>query len=121
MYGKIFESIYEGTLCGKWEAIVTFQQMIVLCNADGEIEMTPEAISAKTTIPLDIIKKGIKVLESPDPYSRTPGEEGRRIVLLDESRPWGWRIVNHKLYRNKGNHTNRREYMREYMRNRRKK
>lgn len=99
MYGKIFDSMYEGTLYGHWEAIVTLQQMLVLCDSAGTIDMTPQAISARTSIPLEIITKGVKVLSDPDPYTRTPGEEGRRIVLLDDHRPWGWRIVNHAVYR----------------------
>lgn len=99
MYGKIFDSMYEGTLYGQWEAIVTFQQMIVLCDQDGVIDMTPHAIAARTSIPLEIIKKGLSILEAPDPYSRTPGQEGRRIELLDGHRPWGWHIINHDKYR----------------------
>ena len=98
MYGKVFDSMYEGTLYGHWEAIVTLQQMLVLCNMDGVVDMTPQAISARTSIPLEIITKGIVVLSEPDPYSRTPGEEGKRIALLDQLRPWGWRIVNHAKY-----------------------
>ena len=98
MYGKIFDSMYEGTLYGHWEAIVSLQQMLVLCNQDGVIDMTPQAIAARTSIPYDIIAKGIATLSEPDPYSRTPDEEGRRIILLDEHRPWGWRIVNYEKY-----------------------
>ena len=98
MYGKVFTSIYQGTLYGQWEALVTFIQMIVLCDADGMIDMTPHAISARTSIPLDIIMKGIGVLEAPDPYSRTPDQEGRRIERIDAHRPWGWHIVNHDMY-----------------------
>ena len=100
MYGKIFDSMYEGTLYGHWQAIVTFQQMIVLADADGVVDMTPQAIAARTSIPLEIIQAGIKVLEAPDQYSRTPDEDGKRIELLDEHRPWGWHIVNHEKYKN---------------------
>ncbi len=99
MYGKIFASMYDGTLYGHWQAIVTFQQMIVLCDADGILDMTPQAMAARTSIPLEIIQQGIEVLEKPDPYSRTPGDDGRRIVRLDDHRPWGWRLVNHHVYR----------------------
>jgi hypothetical protein len=98
MYGKIFSSIYEGTLYGQWEALVTFQQFIVLCDADGIVDMTPPAIAARTSIPLEIITKGISILEKVDPYSRTPEQEGRRIELIDAHRPWGWHIVNHQKY-----------------------
>ena len=99
MYGKIFSTIYSGTLHGHWEAIVTMQQLIVLADADGIVDMTPPAICAHTSIPLDIIIKGLKVLSEPDPYTRTPGEDGRRIVLIDEHRPWGWQLVNYLKYK----------------------
>ena len=99
MYGKVFSSMYEGTLYGHWQAIVAFQQMIVLCDADGIVDMTPQAIAARTSIPLEIIQEGIRILEQPDEYTRTPGEDGKRIVRLDGHRPWGWRIVNHRVYR----------------------
>lgn len=98
MYGKIFESIYDGTLAGHWQAIVTMQQLIVLSSPDGVVDMTPEAIARRTTIPLEIITAGLEHLAKPDPYTRTPGEDGRRIVLLDDHRPWGWRLVNHGKY-----------------------
>lgn len=74
------------------------QQFIVLASPDGVVDMTPQAIAARTSFPLDLILKGIKILSEPDPYTRTPGEEGRRIVLIDDHRPWGWRIVNHGKY-----------------------
>lgn len=91
--------MYDGTLYGQWEAIVTFQQMIVLADADGIVDMTPQAIAARTSIPFEIIKKGLGTLEAPDPYSRTPGQDGRRIELIDAHRPWGWHIVNHEKYK----------------------
>lgn len=114
MFGKIFSSIYDGTLADNWQALITFQQMIVLCDQDGVLDMTPEAISRRTGIPLEHIKAGIAVLESPDLQSRTKGEEGRRIVPIDD-RGWGWLIVNHQKYRDLRNSQDRREYMREYM------
>lgn len=100
MYGKIFDSIYDGTLAEDWRALITFQQMIVLCDADGVIDMTAHAISRRTGIPIEHIEAGIKVLENPDPYSRTPGDDGRRIMRIDAHRPWGWYIVNHNKYKN---------------------
>jgi hypothetical protein len=99
MYGKIFDSMYKGTMYGHWEAIVTFQQMIVLSDSEGIVDYTPMALSATTSIPIEIITKGIEILSRPDPYSRTPGNEGKRIELLDSHRNWGWKIVNHKYYR----------------------
>jgi hypothetical protein len=108
--------MYKGTLAmvGPWEALVTFQQMIVLADKDGGVDMTADAISRETTIPLAIISKGIEALEKPDPESRTPAEEGRRIVRLAETRSWGWRIVNYEHYRRLKSEEERREYHRQY-------
>jgi len=99
MYGKIFDSMYDGTLVEDWRALITFQQMIVLCDADGTVDMTPHAISRRTGIPIEHIEAGIRILENPDPYSRTPSENGCRIQRLDDHRPWGWTIVNHEKYK----------------------
>ncbi|MGR3218621.1 MAG: hypothetical protein ACUZ8H_02235, partial [Candidatus Anammoxibacter sp.] len=100
MYGKIFDSIYDGTLAEDWRALITFQQFIVLCDADGMIDMTPQSISRRTGIPIEHIIAGIEVLEKNDKYSRTPDEDGKRIELIDSHRPWGWHIINHEKYKN---------------------
>lgn len=99
MYGKLFEQMYDGTLADNWQALITFQQMIILCDDSGIIDLTPSSISRRTGIPIEHIEAGIKALEDEDPYSRTPEEGGRRIVRLDDHRPWGWRIVNHQKYK----------------------
>lgn len=114
MYGKIFATMYDGSIYGKWQAIVTFQQMIALADKDGIVDMTAQALSARTSIPLEIIEKGIADLETPDKVSRTPDEEGRRIILLDEHRPWGWKITNYAKYREIRTAEERREYHRQY-------
>lgn len=79
--------------------MITFQQMLILANQDGVVDMTPEAISRRTNIPLKIIAHGIAKLEQPDPRSRSGDMEGRRIVLIDSHRDWGWWIVNYQHYR----------------------
>ena len=116
MYAKIFAQIYDGTLCtqGPWEALVTFQQLLILADKHGVVDLTPGAISRRTTIPLDIIQKGIAALLLPDPESRTPTEDGRRILPLSEGRAWGWCIVNYKHYRELKREEDRREYHRVY-------
>ena len=121
MYGKVFAQMYEGTLAGHWQAIVTMQQLIVLATKDGVIDMTAESISRRTSIPPEIITAGLEHLAKPDPFSRTPGEDGRRIVLLDDHRPWGWKLVNHAKYRALRNLEEKREADRDRMREKRNK
>ena len=116
MYAKVFGQIYDGTLCtkGPWEALVAFQQLLVLADKDGNVDMTASAISRRTTIPLEIIEKGIQALLLPDPESRTPTEDGKRIVPLSEGRAWGWRVVNYLHYRQLKREDDRRAYHKEY-------
>ncbi len=116
MYAKVFTQIYDGTLCtrGPWQALVTFQQMLVLADKDGIVDMTAEAISRRTTIPLEIIETGIAELVKEDPRSRTPEEGGRRLALLSPDRDWGWRVVNYKRYRGLKREEDRRDYHRSY-------
>lgn len=120
MYSKLFASMYDGTIVDAgWEAIVTFQQLIILSDPHGVVDMTPEAISRRTTIPLQIIQKGLAILALPDQNSRSPAADGRRIVLIDEDRPWGWQIVNFVHYRDLRTQADRRDYMRDYMKRKR--
>ena len=123
MYGKVFASMYDGTLAtrGPWQALVTFQQFIVLADRTGIVDMTAEAIARRTTIPLEIIKIGIAALEQPDSESRSSELDGRRIARLSDDRPWGWQIVNYEKYRKIRSADDRREYMANLMRERRAK
>ena len=123
MYGKLFSQMYDGTLAtkGPWEALVTFQQLIILADKRGIVDMTVEAIARRTTIPLQFIQKGIAALLEPDPESRSPDEEGRRITRLSDSREWGWQIVNYDHYRKIRSAEERREYLKKYQRDRRAK
>jgi hypothetical protein len=121
MYGKLFAQMYDGTLAtkGPWQALATFQQLIILADKHGTVDMTADAIARRTTFPLEVIQLGLSELEKPDPDSRTPDEEGRRIVRLSDSRPWGWQIVNHAHYRALRSEDERRDYHRKYYRDKR--
>jgi hypothetical protein len=99
MYGKIFESIYDGSLYGDWEAIVVFKAMIVLADETGIIDMSPQAFCGRTSYPMEVVKKGLSVLQKPDPDSRHPAHDGRRIIPLENGRSFGWQIVNYQIYR----------------------
>ena len=121
MYGKIFASMFSGSLYGDWEAIVTLTVMVVLADKHGDVDMTCEVLSARTSIPLDIIRRGIASLEAPDPKSRTPDDEGRRILRVSDTRDWGWRITNYNAYREMRCADERREYLRQHQSTRRAK
>jgi hypothetical protein len=64
---------------------------------------------------------GIKRLSQPDHKSRSRNDEGRRLVLIDPEREWGWIVVNYEKYKEMRSNEERREYMKEYMRRKRSK
>ncbi len=121
MYGKIFESIYDGSLYGHFEAIVTFQALIVLADEHGLIDISPHALAGRTSYPLDIIKTGLKVLQQSDPHSRSQEEDGKRLMPLDNGREFGWRIVNYDYYRNLARRSDKRHAATERQRRKREK
>jgi hypothetical protein len=112
-FSKVFSTMWGGSLYGRFEASAVFMVMLSLCNREGIVDMTPEAIAGQTGWPIDVIRKGIAELEAVDTRSRTPDHDGRRILKLDDHRDWGWRITNYVKYRDQLRAAERREYLRQ--------
>lgn len=121
MYGKLYSQIFDGTLHGNLEATAVFMAMIAIADSDGVVDLTLTALTSRTGWPQEFIERGIAELEQADEHSRTPDEEGRRIVRLRDNTTWGWRITNYLKYREIRDESSRRDYMRRYMRDRRSK
>ncbi|MBU6231548.1 hypothetical protein KGP36_02670 [Patescibacteria group bacterium] len=97
-YAKIFESLFDGSLRGMSDPILVFVNILTHAR-NGIADIHFKKISDETGVPIDRVKSACSLLEQPDPDSRTPDEEGRRIVRLDDHRDWGWRVVNARKYR----------------------
>jgi len=98
---------------------LVFINLLVNADKEGFVDRHWRTIVDETGLPENKVKEVLKKLESPDAESRTPEQEGRRIVRIDPDRTWGWQIVNHKYYRELQSEAERREYMRDYMEKRR--
>lgn len=103
MFAKVFSQILDSSLAEDYRVRLVFEDMLKLSDKNGIVDITRESIARRTNVPIDIVKHGIAELEKPDSTSRTPDNEGRRIVRLDEHRDWGWRIVNFQKYRESAN------------------
>ncbi len=99
MYAKLFASLYQGTLRGCSDEILVFTNLLAHADSFGMVDKHWRAIAEETGISRERVEKAIENLEAADPDSRSPEEEGRRIVKMDEHRVWGWRIVNYGKYR----------------------
>ena len=82
----------------------------LLSHADvyGVVDVHPLAIADETGLPIERVWETLRMLEAPDEQSRSPENEGRRIVKLDGHRAWGWQIVNYVKYRTIKNEDDRR-------------
>lgn len=115
MYGKIFATIFTGSMRGQSDLQLVFINMIATCDEDGVVDKVPRAIAEETGLPIERVNAAIKELSSPDEMSRSQEHQGRRIVLIDPNRTWGWQIVNYATYRAITTREKRREYRRLYM------
>lgn len=116
MYAKIFDQIFDSSIADDCQVRWVFQDMLVLADKNGVVDMTHQAISRRTNVPLETVKRAIAALEAPDTLSRSTEFDGSRIKRLDEHRDWGWFIVNVQKYRDIATDDNYRAKSRERMR-----
>lgn len=101
-YTPVFDSVFEGTLCGRWPTLPVWMTILPMADKNGHIDRSLRNISLVTGWPVDLLEKAIEELMQPDPESRSEDDDGRRLALIDpENRSWGWRVVNHGKYREK--------------------
>jgi hypothetical protein len=121
MYGRIFESIFDSSIMEEGVHVrYLWHCILVLCNKEGVVDLTRQALARRVNMPLLQVNEALECLLSPDPASRSPLEDGRRLIPIRET-DWGWKVVNFEGYRDVRNPEDRRTYMREYMRGRRQK
>lgn len=105
-YSKLFGSILDSTI---WQAPdhvrLVWITMLAMKDQDGIVEASIPGLAKRAGVALDMTQAALNTLQSPDPYSRTPDHEGRRIEPVDG----GWRVLNHAKYRDKENQEERRE------------
>lgn len=97
-YVPIFRSIVQSTV---WQTppptrCVWFALMM-LADRNGVVEASVPGLAREAVVTLDECEEALAVFLSPDRYSRTKSDEGRRIEAIDG----GWRILNYVKYRDK--------------------
>jgi hypothetical protein len=116
MFAKIFGQIFDSSIAEDYNCRRMFMDLLVLADPEGGVDMTYEAISRRTNVPIDEVKRYIGELMQPDAASRSQVSNGQRIVPLDSGRDWGWQIVNYKFYRQIRDQEVRRAYFRDSQR-----
>lgn len=119
MFAKVFGQIFDSSIAEDYNCRRMFMDLLVLADSDGVVDMTLEAISRRTNVPLDEVTRYIHELQQPDCRSRSQLEEGKRLVKISSERDWGWQIVNYQHYKRIKDEEARRAYFRDAQRRRR--
>jgi uncharacterized phage protein (TIGR02220 family) len=119
MYAKLYSRIAQSSLMEQAvEVRYCFMMLLAIADTNGDVIGTDVAIARTLNIPLETFKACINSLMQPDPDSNSQTHEGRRVVLSDSGR--GYHLVNYTTYRAIKTEEEKRAYMRDYMRERRK-
>jgi len=95
-YTKLFSSIVTSTIWGESNATrIIWITLLAIADKNGEVQASIPGLARVASVPIDDCIAAIQCLLSPDKFSRTPDDEGRRI----EEIPGGWHLLNHRKYR----------------------
>ena len=95
-YTKLFSSIVTSTI---WTEDATtckvWVTMLAIADKHGEVHASIPGLAQIAGLPVTAVIQSVEKFLSPDRYSRTPDDEGRRIEKIDG----GWMLLNHAKYR----------------------
>jgi hypothetical protein len=95
-YTKLFNSIVTSTIWTEDDKTrIVWITMLAMSDKNGEVHASIPGLARVAGVSLQDCEMAIGKLLSPDEYSRTPDNEGRRIAKIDG----GWELLNHAKYR----------------------
>lgn len=98
-FTKLFSSIVTSTIWIENDPTLrVWIAMLATPDADGVVEGSIPGFASLARVTVDQMRAVVTKLSSPDPDSRTPDNEGRRIEVIEG----GWRILNYRSHRDRG-------------------
>src|SRR5438105_1840466 len=108
-YTKLFNSILASSVWSEDDKTrIVWITLLAMSDKYGVADTAIPGLADLARVSLEDCEKAIGKLKSPDKYSRTKLNDGRRI----EECEGGFRLLNHGLYRAKMSADERREYNR---------
>jgi hypothetical protein len=114
MFGKIFESLYTGSMRGAGSAVFAVWGYVIANQkpdkvVGAQVELNPEILAFLIGESEQKIVEAIAYLCAPDPKSKSKEEGGRRLIEIGVR---SYRVVNGPKYLKIRNEEERREYNR---------
>ena len=95
-YSKLYSGILTSSIwCEPDHVLRVWIAMLAHCDAGGYVPGSIPGFASMARVGIPEMRESIKILSSPDPDSRNPDNEGRRIKTIDG----GWQILNYPIYR----------------------
>ena len=95
-YTKLFSSIVTSTIWVESDRTrIVWITMLALADRHGEVQASVPGLARIAGVPVADTETAINLFLAPDPYSRTPDDQGRRIEKIEG----GWALINHAKYR----------------------
>ena len=95
-YTKLFSHIVTSSIWTEDDQTrIIWITMMALADKRGEVMASVPGLARVAGVPIPAVEKALDKFLSPDEYSRTPDEQGRRIEKIDG----GWSLINHAKHR----------------------
>lgn len=108
-YSKLFNEIVLSTIWHEPDHVrIVWITMLAIKDRWHKINSSVPGLASIARVSIEQCEEALKILSSPDIYSRSKENEGRRIAECDG----GWVVLNGEKYRNKMSLDERREYNR---------
>lgn len=108
-YTKLFSELIMSTVWREPDHVrLLWITMLAIKDRWHKVNASLPGLADAARISMNECQDALKILSSPDQYSRTQENDGRRIAPIDG----GWVILNGEKYRNKMSLDERREYNR---------
>jgi len=115
-FTKLFSSITDSTIWQEPDATrIVWITMLAMADQRGIVNASVPGLASRARVELQACIAALERLSSPDEWSRTKDNDGRRIAEVDG----GWILLNHGKYRAERSKIDRNEYQRKLMAERR--
>ena len=97
MYNKLFTKILDSSIWLESDTTrLVWLTLLAAMDQDGFCEFASvKNLAHRAVVSLDKCKEAVEILESPDPDSADPDNDGRRIERI----PGGWLVINAEKYK----------------------
>lgn len=95
-YAKLHEELIASSIWSEPPGTrLVWITLLALANKHGEFAGSILGLARLANVSVEEAEEAVHILSSPDPHSRNPENEGRRIAAI----PGGWELLNYHHYR----------------------